>query len=107
MYQVTTFFYHSQSNGKVESLFKNLNDILAKKIRDNDCPCNLYINQMLAAFRFNVSEFTKFSLFYLLYCRDIILPLDNVLKRHHVDDHHEIALLERHFYFSQEQSKES
>jgi len=103
VHHVTTSFYHPQSNGKVERLHRTMNDILAKKIGDNERSWDLYINQMLAALRFNVSESTKFSPFYLVYGRDVILPLDNILKPRRLyygDEHHEIALREQHRAFT-------
>ena len=102
IHHVTTSFYHPQSNGKVERLHRTMNSILAKKIGDNDRSWDLYINQMLAAIRFNVSETTKFSPFYLLYSRDVVLPLDNILKPrrlHYGDQHHEMAIQEQHRAF--------
>ena len=69
VHHVTTSFFHPQSNGKFESLLRTMNDILARKIGDNERSWVLYINQMLAVLRFNVSESTKFSPFYLMYSR--------------------------------------
>ena len=43
VHQVTTFFYHPQ-NGKVESLNRTMNDILAKKIGDKERSWDLHIN---------------------------------------------------------------
>ena len=103
VHHVTTSYYHPQSNGKVERLHRTMNDILAKKIGENRQSWDLYINQMLAALRFNVSESTKFSPYYLLYGRDVILPLDNILKPrklYYGDEHHEIALQEQHRAFT-------
>ena len=77
-HHVTTWFYHPQSNGKVERFHRTMHDILAKKIGHNEQSWDVYINQMLAAVRFHVSETTKFSPYYLLYIRDVILPLDNI-----------------------------
>ena len=80
LHHVTTSFYHPQSNGKVERFHRTMHDILAKKIGHNEQSWDVYINQMLAAVRFHVSETTKFSPYYLLYNRDVILPLDNILR---------------------------
>ena len=77
---VKTSLYHPNSNGKTERFHRVLNDILAKKLRDNVSTWDLHLNQTLAAIRFNVSASTKFSPFFLLYNRDVVLPLDNILK---------------------------
>ena len=103
IYHVTTSFYYPQSNGKVERLHRTMNDILAKKIRDNPYSWDLYINQILTAIRFHPSESTKFSPFYLLYNCKVILPLDNLLRprrKYQGDDYHEIALQEQHRAFT-------
>ena len=71
-----------------------MNDVLAKKTGNNGQSWDIYINQMLAAVRFHVSE-TSFSPYYLLYNRDVNLLLDNILRPHCIyygDEHHEIAL---------------
>lgn len=76
IHYVTTAFYHPQSNSKVEWLHRIMHNILSKKkIRNNDRLWDLYINQMLAAIKFNISKATKFSLYYFIirtsFCRDI------------------------------------
>ena len=103
VHHVTTSFYHPQSNGKVERLHRTMHDILAKKIGSNELSWDLHINQMLAAIRFHVSESTNFSPFYLLYNRDVILPLDNILRPRRLyygDEQHAIALQEMHRTFT-------
>lgn len=50
---------------------------------------------MLSALRFNGRYSAKFSPFYLLYGRGVILPLDNILEPHQLysgDDHDKITL---------------
>ena len=62
----------------------------------------MFLNQALAAIRFNVSESSKFSPFFLLYNRDVVLPVDNILKprRKYVgEEMHQIALQEQHKCF--------
>ena len=97
-----TSVYHPQSNAKCERLHRTLHDILAKAVADNQQSWDLHLNQSLAAIRFNVSESSKFSPFFLLYNRDVVLLVDNILKprRKYVgEDYHEIALQEQHKAF--------
>ena len=71
-----------------------MHDVLCKKTGHNKQSLGIYINQMLAAVRFYVSETTQFSPYYLFYNRDVILPLDNILRPrciYYGDEHHEIA----------------
>lgn len=74
-----TTSYHPQSNGKVERLHRTMHNILAKKIGSNKQTWDLYMNQMFADIRNNVSKSTKFLTFYLVYNRDVILPSDLIL----------------------------
>ena len=97
-----TSVYHPQSNAKVERLHRTLHDILSKNVADNQQTWDLYLNQALAAIRFNVSESSKFSPFYLLYNRDVVLPIDNILKprRKYIgEEMHKIVLQEQHKSF--------
>ena len=46
-----------------------------------------------------MSESSKFSSFYLLYNRDLVLPVDNILRprrKYLGEDYHEIALQKQH-----------
>ena len=99
---VTTSVYHPQSNAKVERFHRTLHDVLAKKVADNPQTWDLNLNQALPAIRFNVSESSKFSPFYLLYNRDVVLPIDNILKprrKHLGEDYHQTVLQEQHKAF--------
>ena len=94
---VLTSIYHPQSNAKVERFHRTLHDILAKKISDNQQTWDLFLNQALAAIMFKVSESSKCSPFFLLYNRDVILPVDNILKprkKYVGEEMHQIALQE-------------
>lgn len=99
---VTTSFYHPQSNGRIERFHKTLHDILSKLMKDDTKTWDLYLNQALAAIRFNISESSKFSPFYLLYNRDAVLPVDNLMKPHRKyvgEDMHKIMLNQQHKAF--------
>ena len=92
-------YYHPQSNAKVERFHHTLHDILAKLIDDHIDKWHLYLNPALAAIRFNVSESSKYSPFFLLYNRDVVLPLDNLLKprrKYQGEETHQIALEQQH-----------
>ena len=100
--QITTSFYHPQSNAKIERFHRTLHDILSKKMKDNVQTWDLYLNQALAAIRFNVSESSKFSPYFLIYNRDPVLPIDNILKprrKYYGDQEHQIALEQQHKSF--------
>ena len=102
MHHVKTSLYHPASNSKVERFHRVLHDILAKKLKDNVNTWDLYLNQALAAIRFNVSTSSKFSPFFLLYNRDVVLPIDNILKprrKYTGEDLHKIALEQQHKSF--------
>ena len=99
---VLTSVYHPQSNAKVERFHRTLHDVLAKKVADDQQTWDLFLNQALAAIRFNISESSKFSPFFLLYNRDVVLPIDNILqpRRKYVgEEYHQIALKEQHKSF--------
>ncbi|CAC5412556.1 unnamed protein product [Mytilus coruscus] len=99
---VTTSFYSPGSNGKVERLHRFMHDILAKKIKDGPSTWDVYLNQTLAAIRCSKNESTKFSPFYLLYNRDPVLPVDNLLKprrKYAGESPHQILLEQQHKSF--------
>lgn len=99
---VTTSFYHPQSNAKVERFHRTMHDILSKLIDNNLNRWDLYLNQALAAVRFNISESSKFSPYFLLYNRDVVLPLDNLLqprRKYQGEETHKIALEQQHKTF--------
>ena len=100
--QTATFYYRPQANSKVERFHRTLIDVLSKKLQDNLSTWDLYLNQTLAAIRFNISESSKFSLFYLLYNRDVVLPIDTILKprrKYMGEDMHNISIEQQHKSF--------
>ena len=103
IHHVKTSYYSPQSNGKVERFHRTMVDVMAKKIQENVQTWDLYLNQTLAAIRFHTSEPTKTSPFFLLYNRDVVLPLDTILKprrRYQGEDLHKIALEQQHKSFT-------
>ena len=99
---VLTSVYHPQSNAKVERFHRTLHDVLAKRLADDQRTWDVHLSQAVAAIRFNVSESSKYSPFYLLYNRDVVLPVDNLLKprrKYQGDEMHKIILQEQHKAF--------
>ena len=99
---ILTSVAHPQSNSKVEHFHRTLHDVMSKKLEENYEAWDLHLNQVLAAIRFNVNESTKFSPFYILYNRDPVLPLDNILKprqRYLGEEPHKIGLQNQHKSF--------
>ena len=99
---VLTSVYHPQSNAKVERFHRTLHDVLAKRLADDQQTWDLHLNQALAAIRFNVGESSKYSPFNLLYNRDVVLPVDNLLKPRRMypgEEEHKITLQEQHKAF--------
>ena len=102
IHHITTSYYHPGSNSKVEKFHRTLHDILAKRLQDGQDVWDLHLNQVLAAVRFNVNKATGYTPYYLLYGRDAVLPLDNLLKprlKYHGEDMHQMALQEQHKAF--------
>ena len=68
---------------------------MSKRASENVETWDIYLNQVLAAIRFNTNDSTKFSPFYLLYNHDPLLPIDNILKprhRYYGEEPHRIGL---------------
>ena len=103
IHHVQTSVYHPQSNAKVERFHRTLHDVLSKKLSENQQTWDLFLNQALAAIRFNISVSSKFSPFFLLYNRDVVLPVDNLMKprrKYQGEELHQIALQEQHKSFT-------
>ena len=64
---------------------------------------DLFFNQALAAIRFNISVSSKFLPFFFVYNRDVVLPVDNLMKpcrKNQWEELHQIALQEQHKSFT-------
>ncbi|MCG7879465.1 MAG: DDE-type integrase/transposase/recombinase, partial [Candidatus Thiodiazotropha endolucinida] len=99
---VKTSIYHPQSNAKVERWHKTLHDVLSKVIQGQTQIWDQFLPSVLGSLRFHVNESTKFSPFFLLYNREVLLPIDNILKpkrRFEGEDLHKIALQQQHKSF--------
>ena len=65
---------------------------------------DLFLTQALGTIRFSIKEVTRFSPYFLLFGRNVILPIDNLLKprRKYVgEDFHRIILQYQHKIFMQ------
>ena len=103
IHHIKTSYYCPQANGRVERFHRTLHSVMMKKIQEDVQTWDLYLNQTLAAVRFHVNESSKFSPFFLLYNRDVVLPLDTILKprkRYVGEDMHKIALQQQHKSFT-------
>ena len=79
-----------------------INEMLAKQAKNQLENWDLCLPQVLAASRVGISVSTQHSPFYLLYTRDPVLPLDNLLKprrRYQGEDFHRYALERQHEAF--------
>ena len=104
IHHVTTSFYRPQSNAKNERTHRVLNDVLSKYIQGEPTTWDQKLNQSLAALRFHISESSKFSPFQLVYNRDVVLPVDNIMKprrKYMGEDAHQVALENQHKVFTQ------
>ena len=75
---------------------------MSKRLDKNYETWDLHLKQVLAAIRFNVNEYTKFSPDYLLYNRRPVPPLDIILKPHSCylgEEPHKIGLQQQHKSF--------
>lgn len=100
---VTTSYYHPQSNAMVERFHRTLLNVIAKKLEDNLTTWDIHLNQKLAAIRFHVNESTTHSPFFLLFGRNVVLPIDNILgqrQKYAGKDLYQIALEQQHKVFT-------
>jgi len=101
---VRTSTYHPQANAPIERAWRTLNDILAKLCIKDPNTWDVYLNQALAAIRFSQHSTNKHSPFELLYGRQVVLPLHNLLRprRKYLGENFSDILLERqHKIFKQ------
>ena len=91
---ITTSPYHPQSNTKAERFHRFLGDILSKLTVSDRHNRDLYLTQALAAVRF--------SPYYMLFARYVVLPVDNLLKprwKYMGEEHHRLIIEQQHKTF--------
>lgn len=101
---IFTSVYHPEANGQVERFHRVLNDMLSKLSSHEIEAWDDKLPDVLAAYRIGISETTKFSPYFLLYGRDPILPIDNILKPRRPywgDDTSKLAIQQQHQVFSE------
>ena len=94
--------YHPQGNSQTERFHRVLNDMLSKRTARHPEMWDTYLPAILASYRVGISESRGYSPFYLMFTRDPVLPLDNLLKprrRYLGEDYHKIALERQHEAF--------
>jgi hypothetical protein len=101
---IRTSTYNPAGNGRNERCHRTLNQIISKLVHGNPMDWDLVLNQALAGIRFNPSESTNQSPFFLLYGRDPILPVDTLLGKrlpYYGDEFHKQMLERNHKIFTQ------
>ena len=84
--------YHPQSNGKLEVFHKYLTQLLKKLCKKDPSNWDKCINQVLASYRVTSNLATAEMPFFLVYGRDLNLPLHQLLEPMH--NSWEIQILE-------------
>ncbi|GFO06469.1 Gag-Pol fusion protein [Plakobranchus ocellatus] len=81
IHHVKTSVYLPQSNARVELCPCTLNAVLGQFLMGQRTSTgDLFLPQALAVIPFNSHETTGHSPFFLMYCRDVVLPIDHILQ---------------------------
>ena len=78
--RIKTSAYRPQSNGKVERLHRVINDIIAKRVAENQLDWHRHLPAALYAIRTCVHTSSKFSPYFLVHGREPKLPIDTLLQ---------------------------
>ena len=80
IHHICTSPYHPQSNSRVERFHRVLHDMLSKKTSKHPEQWDTHLSSILQAVRAGPGESLGYSPFFLMYSRDPVLPLDNLLR---------------------------
>ena len=76
MYQlITTFKVSKRLNDSIGHCIH----FMSKKVRDNLKSCDICLSQVLGTIRLDTNELTQLFLFYLLYNRNAVFPIDSIV----------------------------
>ena len=81
--RIRTSSYHPQSNGKTERFHRVMNDMIQKRISEDQTKWDEILQSCLGAYRMSKNESTKYSPYFVMYGRDPVLPLDTLLQPRH------------------------
>ena len=68
--------YRPETNGQCERLHRTLNSMLGKVVSENQKDWEYHVDPVLAAYRATVHESTQYTPNYLMFGREVNLPLD-------------------------------
>ena len=81
MKKINTTAYHPQTDGLVENFNHTLRAMIAKHTKKFGCGWDMYLPQLLFAYRTKPHETAGESSFYLLYGRDTKLPTETAFTQ--------------------------
>ena len=74
--------YHPQSDGMVERFNRTLEAMLSKYVSDNQRDWDVHLPLVMMAYRSSVHEATTFTLYFMMFGREICLLVDIMLGTH-------------------------
>ena len=78
--RIHTSSYHPQSNGKTERFHRCMNDMIQKRISQNQNQWDVVLQSCLGAYRMSKNESTKHTPYFVMYGRDPVMPVDTLLQ---------------------------
>jgi transposase InsO family protein len=84
--KIRTTGYHSQSDGQVERFNRTLLAMLSKYVQDNQKDWDVHLQKVMMGFRTSEHESTKYTTAFVLFGRELRLPLD--VQYHLPDNSH-------------------